>query len=259
MSRPTDLEAHLRARRAAGRKLLVPYLTGGLGPWREALEAIAHAGADAIEIGLPFSDPVMDGPVIQEASTKALAAGATPASIVDAVRGLDLDVPLVVMTYANIVFRAGWERFAKTLADCGIAGAIVPDLPLEESGSWEDATAAAGVAPVLLVSPVTPDERLARICERSRGFVYGVNLMGVTGERAAMAATSGALAVRMKGATDRPVLMGLGVSTPAQAVEVAAPADGAIVGSAIVRRMLAGAAPEDLGDAVAEFRRALDA
>lgn len=256
--RPTDLEAHLRARRAGGRKLLVPYLTGGLGPWCETLAAVAQAGADAIEVGLPFSDPVMDGPTIQEASVRALAGGATPTGIVEAIRELDVDVPIVVMTYYNVVFRAGHERFARRLADNGVAGAILPDLPLDESGPWEEAAAAAGVAPVLLASPVTPDERLARICDRARGFVYGVNLMGVTGERAEISAAGATLAARLKATTDRPVLMGLGVSTPAQAVDVCRVADGVIVGSAVVRRVLAGEGPDEVAAAVAEMRAALD-
>src|SRR3954470_19158323 len=126
-----SLEAALRAKRAEGRKVLVPYITGGLAGWQDAVRAIAAAGADAIEIGLPFSDPVMDGPVIQQASQLALEGGATPISILEEVRTLDVGIPLLTMCYYNPVFHAGHTRFASWLAEAGIAGAIVPDLPLE--------------------------------------------------------------------------------------------------------------------------------
>ena len=254
------LESTLRANRDRGRKLLVPYVTGGLGrDWCESLRAIADAGADAIEIGIPFSDPVMDGPTIQEASAQALARGTTPLTILDDVRDVDAGVPLVVMTYANIVHKAGRSRFAGSLAEAGISGAIIPDLPLEESAEWEAAGAAAGVETVLLAAPVTPDDRLVRICERSRGFVYAVGRMGITGERAAVASTAGILAKRLKAVTDKPVLVGFGVSTPDQAVEAAAEADGVIVGSALVRILLDGGGPEAAADFVGSLRAALDA
>jgi tryptophan synthase alpha chain len=254
------LESTLRANRDRGRKLLVPYVTGGLGrDWCESLRAIADAGADAIEIGIPFSDPVMDGPTIQEASAQALAHGTTPVTILDDVRDVDAGVPLVVMTYANLVHKAGQRRFAGSLAEAGISGAIIPDLPLEESAEWEAAGAAAGVETVLLAAPVTPDDRLVRICERSRGFVYAVGRMGITGERAAVASTAGILAKRLKAVTDKPVLVGFGVSTPDQAVEAAAEADGVIVGSALVRILLDGGGPEAAADFVGSLRAALDA
>src|SRR3954453_7457059 len=191
------LETHLRTRRDAGRKLLVPYVTGGLGRhWLDVLRAMAAAGADAIEVGIPFSDPVMDGPTIQEASQRALDDGATPGSILSGLRTVDVDVPLVVMSYYNIAFRTGHERFANSLVDAGVAGIILPDVPLEELAPWRDVASQAGIATVLLAAPITPDDRLARVCERSQGFVYGVNLMGVTGERTPAADTAGVLARR---------------------------------------------------------------
>jgi tryptophan synthase alpha chain len=254
------MEARLRAARDAGRKLLVPYVTGGFPGWERTLEAFAAAGADAIEIGIPFSDPVMDGPTIQEASERALAAGATPQGIVGALADLDTGgVPLVVMTYYNTVHRYGHERFARSLAAAGVAGAIVPDLPLEEVGPWAAAADDAGVETVLLAAPTASDERLARICARSRGFVYGVGLLGVTGEREALARSALEMARRLKATTDKPVLVGIGVSTPAQAAEVAGVADGAIVGSALVRRLLDGGGPDAAGAFVAELRAGLDA
>ncbi|MGI8758282.1 MAG: tryptophan synthase subunit alpha [Acidimicrobiales bacterium] len=253
------LEARLRARRAEGAKLLVPYVTGGVSPeWPEVLRAVAAAGADAVEIGIPFSDPVMDGPTVQEASIRALRRGVTPASVLADLGRVDAGVPLVVMTYYNLVFRMGELRFARSLAAVGVTGAVVPDLPLEESIAWEAESAAAGVEAVLLAAPVTPDDRLATIAERSRGFVYGVSRMGVTGEGASVAASTAVMAKRLKAVTDKPVLMGFGVSTPAQAVEACAEADGVIVGSALLRTLLDGGGPEEAADFVGRLRQALD-
>ncbi|MDQ3569393.1 MAG: tryptophan synthase subunit alpha [Actinomycetota bacterium] len=260
MSQPGALEAHLRSRRHSGRKLLVPYVTAGLGDhWLEVIEAMAAAGADAVEVGIPFSDPVMDGPTIQEASQRALDGGATPLGLLGQLEGVDVDIPLVAMTYYNLVFRTGHRRFARSLAASGVSGAVVPDLPLEELEDWARAAEDAAVATVLLASPVTPDDRLVRICERTRGFVYGVSVMGITGERQSLAESAAIMAKRLKAVTDKPVLIGFGVSTPSHAVEAAAEADGVIVASALMRRLLDGASPEDLGAFVADLRAALDA
>jgi len=254
------LEAHLRARRDGGGKLLVPYVTGGMSPeWVHVVHALAAAGADAIEVGIPFSDPMIDGPVVQQASLQALERGTTPAGVLDALRRVEPTAPLCVMTYYNLVFRAGLRRFARTLADSGVAGAIIPDLPLEEAGEWCDEADAAGVATVLLVAPSTPEARARAICERSRGFVYGVGVMGVTGERAALAGSARQVAAKVRRVTDRPVCIGIGVSTPEQAVEACAAADGVVVGSAIVRRLLDGAGPDGAGAFVAALRAAIDA
>lgn len=259
MSDPGTIETALRARRDAGAKLLVPYVTGGLGDdWVRVVEAVAAAGADAVEIGIPFSDPVMDGPVIQEASQRALAGGATPGSILADLAHVDVDVPLVVMTYYNIVFRAGHRRFARSLADQGVSGAILPDLPLIELDGWGAAADDAGVETILLVAPNTPDDTLAQICARSHGWIYGVAVMGVTGERSRLASTAAVLGCRLKAATDKPVLLGVGVSTPEQAAEAAEDADGVIVGSALVRRLLEGAGPDGAADFVAALRSGLD-
>jgi tryptophan synthase alpha chain len=256
---PGPLEAALRAARASGRKLLVPYITGGLGDdWLDTVRAAAAAGADAIEIGIPFSDPVMDGPVIQAASEQALRAGATPQSILAALRDHDAGVPLAVMTYYNICFRMGHERFAAVLHDSGIEAAILPDLPLEEVGPWAAAADAAGVETVMLAAPTAPDDRLPRICERARGFVYAVGLLGVTGERAELAASATVIAGRLKAVTDKPVLIGVGVSNAEQAVEASRVADGVVIGTSVVRRMLEGEGPAGVGAYVAEVRKALD-
>jgi tryptophan synthase alpha chain len=258
-ARGVPVEAHLRAVRDSGRKILVTYVTGGFQPhWLETLQAMVGAGADLVEVGIPFSDPVMDGVTIQEAASRALAQGANPGSILDSLRRLEVPVPLVAMTYYNVVFRAGHERFAAMLVEAGVRGAIIPDIPLEESAAWESAAAAAGVEPVLLAAPVAPDDRLAELCRRSRGFVYGVNLMGVTGERASVSTTARVLAKRLKSVTDKPVVMGFGISGPDQAVAVAAEADGVVVASALMRILLDGGGPDAVGEAVAGIRRALD-
>jgi tryptophan synthase alpha chain len=257
--RGVAVEAALRSVRDTGRKILVTYITGGLGPdWTETLQAMVAAGADLVEIGIPFSDPVMDGPTIQEASAQALAGGATPGSVLDRLRTLEVPVPLVAMTYYNLVYRSGHVRFSTLLAEAGVRGAIVPDLPLEESAPWEDAAAEAGVETVLLAAPVTPDDRLAELCRRSHGFIYGVNLMGVTGERSSVSGSARVLAKRLKALTEKPVVMGFGISSPQQAVEAAAEADGVVVASALMRLLLDGRGPEAVGDAVATMRSALD-
>lgn len=258
-SRAGGLEAHLRARREGGCKLLVPYVTGGLGSgWLDVVRAIAAGGADAIEIGIPFSDPVMDGLTIQEASRRALDLGATPHQVITECAALDIDVPLVVMTYLNPVAHMGFRRFAAALAGAGISGAIVPDLPVDELDGWADAADAHHVDTVLLAAPTTPPDRLAAICERSRGFIYGVSLMGVTGERATLAGQAAEMGRRLKAATDKPVLLGVGISTAEQAVEAAGHADGVIVGSALMARVLRGGGPDAAHEFVAELRDALD-
>jgi tryptophan synthase alpha chain len=253
------LEMHLRARRDGGRKLLMPYLTGGVTPdWTEYLRAFAATGADAIEVGLPFSDPTLDGATIQEASDAALARGATVHGVLAEIGGLGLDVPLVASTYYNLVLRDGPAEFCRALRRAGVSGLIVPDLPLEEAGELEDAAADAGVDLVLLASPSTPERRLDEIALRSRGFVYAVSLMGTTGERAVLAESAAALAARIKQGCDRPVLVGFGISTPELAVEAARRADGVVVGAAIMRQVLDGAGPDDVGTYLTAMRRALD-
>lgn len=253
-----SLRSGLEARRSAGGKCLVPYLTGGLGEWTRMIEAVAQAGADGIEVGIPFSDPVMDGPVIQRASSVALEQGATPVSVLDGVAGVDVDVPLAVMTYVNLVYRFGWERFAAGLVSSGVSGAILPDLPLEEADEWTDAADTSGVETVMLAAPTASEERLGRIAARSRGFVYAVGLLGVTGERDALADSASVIAARVKELTELPVLVGVGISTPEQAVQVCEVADGVVVGSAVVRRALETGSPESVAELVGTFREALE-
>ncbi|MEO6651172.1 MAG: tryptophan synthase subunit alpha [Ilumatobacteraceae bacterium] len=252
------IETEFRAKRDAGRKLLVPYITGGYPGWQDAIRAAAANGADAIEIGVPFSDPVMDGPVIQQASKAALDAGATPASVLDAVPSLDVEIPLLVMTYYNIVHHEGHRRFAHRLVAAGVSGCILPDLPLEESDPWCRAADHEGVETVMLASPTAPDERLPRVAARARGFLYSVGLLGVTGERETLASTATALAARLKAITDVPVLVGVGVSDAEQAYEATRVADGVIQGASMVRRLME-SGPDSVGTYVAHVRAAIDA
>jgi len=256
---PSTLEAALRARRDAGAKLLVPYVMGGMTEdWVEVLQAVVASGADAVEVGIPFSDPMMDGPVIQQASLLALGRRTTPQAVIDGVAGAGVGVPVAVMTYYNLVLRAGHHRMARSLAAAGISAAIVPDLPLEELGPWSAEADAAGVETVLLVAPSTPMERVRAICARCRGFAYAVARMGVTGERSAAGTTGLGVVARIRRASDLPICVGIGISTPSQAVEACQAADGVVVGSALVRRLVEGGGVEAASAFVGELRAALD-
>ena len=253
----TDLEPALRKRLGAGGRAFVPYVTGGFpGVDPELLRELQDVGADAIEVGIPFSDPVMDGGVIQETSRVALGAGATPASILHTIEEAALDVPVVVMTYVNPVFRLGFDAFLGTAAEAGVAGAIVPDLPIDESAEWIAACERHLVAAVQLAAPGTASDRLAAIAAGSSGFVYCVATYGVTGAREALAGSARELVQRLRPLTDLPLLVGVGVGTPEQGAEVASFADGAIVGSALMARLLEGNRA-GLIDSARAFRGAL--
>ena len=178
------LEQTLTELRSAGRKLVVPYITGGFpANWPELIGGLTNAGADAIEVGIPFSDPVMDGPTIQESSSKALDMGVTPERVFNEVEKLESTVPLIAMTYYNICFQMGHVAFAGRLKEAGFSGAILPDLALEESADWREQANANNIDSILLAAPTSTDERLAEIVEASSGFVYAVGLVGTTGER----------------------------------------------------------------------------
>ena len=221
------------------RAALMPYLMGGFpdaATSRAIAEAYADGGADLIELGVPFSDPIADGPVIQAAATGALRAGTTVDDVLEIAGALAPRLPVVLMTYANLVFARGVERFAADAAAAGASGLIVPDLPLEEAPAVLEACDAAGLALVPLVAPTTTPERLTRIGERARGFLYTVSVAGTTGERAALADQFEAAVARAKAATAVPVALGFGIATPEQARQAAeAGADGVIVGSRLVR------------------------
>jgi len=220
-----------------GRPALMPYLMGGF-PDLEASyavgEAYADGGADLVELGVPFSDPLADGPVIHAAGTQALQAGVTLAQVIELGRALSERLPVILMLYANLVLARGVERFADELETANVSGLIVPDLPLEEAPATLAACDAAGIALVPLVAPTTPEERLERIGAQARGFVYTVSVTGTTGEREGVDATD--LLARVKAHTDVPVALGFGISTPEHAAAAAAAgADGVIVGTRLVR------------------------
>jgi tryptophan synthase alpha chain len=247
---------------APGRAALMPYLMGGFPDVERSVEiglACADNGADLVELGVPFSDPLADGPVIQAAGSRALATGATVPAVLDAGARIAERLPVVVMCYANPMLARGVERFARELAERGISGLIVPDMPLEEATAVRAACDDAGVALVPLVAPTTTEERFAAIGAQARGFIYTVAALGTTGERAGIAAGLADVLARAKSHTDVPVAAGFGISTPEDAAAaVDAGADGVIVGTRLVRAALeADEAGEDPAAAVGAVVAAL--
>jgi tryptophan synthase alpha chain len=237
----------------------MPYLMGGFPTLAESVEvgrACVQAGADLIELGVPYTDPLADGPVIHEAGSRALAAGASMGGVLEVARALADSVPVVLMCYANMVFAPGAEAFVQRLARAGACGLIVPDLPLEEATALRELCDAEGLALVPLVAPTTPPERLAQIGAGARGFLYAVSVVGTTGEREAMQEHLGEVIASAKAATSVPVALGFGISTPEQARAAAqAGADGVIVGTRLVRA--AAQDPAAVGELVGELAAAL--
>ncbi len=240
MSRISDRFAALRQ---AGRGGLIPFITAG-DPDRDTtarlLAGLPAAGADLIELGLPFSDPMADGPAIQEASERALKAGASTARTLDLVREFretDTTTPVVLMGYYNPVFVHGPERFARDAAAAGVDGIILVDLPPEEADEFTGPARAAGLDFIVLTAPTTDDARLPRVLANAGGFVYYVSVAGVTGTRAAEGTTIRDAVDRLRRFTDLPLAVGFGIRTPDQAAEVAAAADAAVVGSAVIGRI----------------------
>jgi tryptophan synthase alpha chain len=255
-------EAFARARADGRRAALMPYLMGGY-PDIETSRGIglayAGAGADLVELGVPFSDPLADGPVMHAAATAALAAGATLPGVLDVGRTLAERLPVVVMCYANVILSRGLERFLDELVAAGVSGLIVPDLPHEEASDTREACDARDLALVPLVAPTTPAARLARIGRDARGFVYAVSLTGTTGERASVGDTLAGVVRRAAAHTEVPVAVGFGIATPRQAAAAAAAgADGVIVGSRLVRAAGESARPaEAVATLVRGFSEAL--
>lgn len=240
--------------------VLAPYITAGVtADWTDHLLAYQEGGAGAIEVGLPFTDPTADGATIQQASDRALSRGVTVDGLLADLAGVGdrVRVPLNVMTYANLVFRHGPADFCARLAAAGISGLIVPDLPVDEAAPVELAAARVGIDLIPLVAPVTPDDRLAEIARCGTGWIYVVSVMGTTGERATFADSAAVLAERVRAVTDRPLLIGFGISTPAQAAEAGRAGDGVVVGAALMRRVLDGATPAEVRAAVAALAAAL--
>jgi tryptophan synthase alpha chain len=243
--------------RDEGRAALMPYMMGGFPDPETAAgvaDAYVDAGADLIELGVPFSDPLADGPVIHAAATRAIGAGATLESVLALCEGIADRVPVVPMCYANMALAQG-EGFAAMLADAGAAGVIVPDLPLEEAGSLGDALAAAEIALVPLVAPTTPEERRKRICEAAHGFVYLVSDTRVTGERDELPPELADLVSSVKAAADVPVAVGFGIGRSQQAATVGRIADGVIIGSRLVRAVAEAASADQAASGAREFLR----
>jgi len=228
--------------RSQGRAALIGYLPAGYPSYAgcvDALLAMVDGGVDIVEVGLPYSDPLMDGPTIQHAAEAALAGGVSTRDVLKTVEAVAASgAATLVMSYWNPIERFGVGAFADAMAAAGGAGVITPDLTPDEAGPWLDAVAAAGIDPVFLVAPSSTQERIRRVADASRGFVYVASTMGVTGARAQVSNRAEALVARVRPLTDLPLAVGLGVSTGAQAAEVAAYADGVIVGSAFVRLLI---------------------
>jgi tryptophan synthase alpha chain len=227
-------------RRAENRPAFVPFLTAGdpsLDRTAEAAVELEKAGADVLELGVPFSDPLADGPLIQRSSERALARGVTLEAVLGVVRRIRerCELPLLLFSYYNPLLQRGLEGLAREAAEAGIDGVLVTDLPPEEADDWRAAAREAGLDTVFLAAPTSPDERLRRVAEASRGFVYAISRTGVTGERRALSDEAAPLVERLRGLTDVPVALGFGLSTPEQVAEAGKVADGVVVGSALVR------------------------
>jgi len=228
--------------RAAGRRAFIPFVVAGdpdLAATEAAARALVRAGADLLEIGVPFSDPIADGPVNQRAAHRALLRGVTLADVLDLAHRLrpEVTVPVVLLSYFNPILRYGLDRFCADAASSGVDGVVVPDLPPEEADGLIASARPAGVDTIFLLAPTSTDERIRVVAERSTGFVYCVSLTGVTGVRGRLSADLSGLIARIKRLTSTPVCVGFGVSTPEQAREVARLADGVIVGSALVAEL----------------------
>lgn len=253
------IAAAFAAARAEGRAALMPYLVGGFpDPETSGAVAVAYAesGADLVELGVPFSDPLADGPVIHAAASAALAGGATLESVLAIGERITSHVPVVPMVYVNMVLAHGPRRFARLLADAGAAGAIIPDLPLDEAGEIGDELRAVDLPLVPLVAPTSAGERRRRICQRADGFVYVVSDTGVTGEREELPEGLAKLVAAVRGEARVPVAVGFGIGTPEQAAGVGRIADGVIVGTRLVRAVAEAGGRDAAVEAVGEFLRA---
>jgi len=252
--------------RSQHRAALLPYLTAGLPDDDTSValfQAMAEAGADGFEVGIPYSDPLMDGPVIAEAGARSLAAGATVTTALEITRKVSQSTgkPILLMTYTNPVLHHGVDAFMQAAGASGAAGVIIADLPVEESQAFMDAARSAGLGMALFAAPTTSDRRLERIAAARPAFIYGVASLGVTGERTTLSGRAHLLSQRIRSISDVPLVMGVGISTPVQAAAAAVDADGIIVGSALVRRVLdapnASDAISEVASAVGDLARSL--
>lgn len=258
------LRAMFETARSEGRAALLPFMTAGLPTPADSpalFRAMAEAGADGFEVGIPYTDPLMDGPVIQRGSDTAIAAGANPSVSLGILEQVSSDsgLPTLAMTYANPVMRRGVDAFCEDLAGRGADGIIVPDLPVEEAGPLGQAALRHGLGMVLFVAPTSDRSRIEAVAAADPVFVYAVAEMGVTGERTEAGTHVVELAARIREVTDAPVVFGVGISTPEQARAAGEVADGIIVGSALVRRVLEAESPEAAASALSETVGALAA
>ncbi|MEA2510244.1 MAG: tryptophan synthase alpha chain [Actinomycetota bacterium] len=255
----TELLEHFMRLRGEGRKLLVPYVMGGIPDrftFADALHAV-ETDADAVEVGLPFSDPLMDGPVIAAAGERAIAAGVGPLDAMAASGGVQKSCPRIAMTYYNPIHRVGEEAFCRRAVEAHFDGVIVPDIPLEESATLRMSAARTGLAWIPLVAPTSPAERVTKLVASATGFVYAVSTLGVTGARASLSERAALVVSACRQATDLPILVGIGVSTAEQAVEATQSADGVVIGTTVVDLILErGAAAAR--DFLSSVRAALD-
>src|SRR3990170_930122 len=256
-SRITGAFARIRAEKRSG---LVTYTTAGdpdLARSGDIILALDRAGADVIEVGVPFSDPLADGPVIQRATERALAAGGSLRSTLALIRKIRSRVaaPVVVFSYANPLLRMGVEQFAEAAASAGVDGVLALDLPIEEAGAFRETLSAAGIDTIFLLSPTTTDERIRKAAELGRGFLYGISRRGVTGARDTVATGAAALVRRIRAQTAMPVALGFGISRPEHVAEVTTYADAAVVGSALVALVAEHSGSPDLLDRVETYVR----
>lgn len=257
----TALDSVLAQCRSENRAALIAYIPAGF-PSKQGchkvIQVLADAGVDAIEIGFPYSDPVMDGPVIQEAAEISLRGGTQASDVFEALKTASgTGIASVVMTYWNPIEKYGVNEFAQSIADNGGSGVITPDLTIEESARWLEAVDNSGINPIYVVAPSTSDARLAKVTAKTGGFVYAASVMGVTGARTNVSVDASALVARVKNTTKLPVSVGLGVSTREQAKQVAAYADGVIVGSAFIKLLLTAKSEQEGLDAISALAKEL--
>src|SRR5262245_48864899 len=259
MSRIADTFANLGRGRRTG---LITYTTAGdpdLGRSADILRALDRAGADVLEVGVPFSDPLADGPVIQRATERALAAGGNLRSALSMIEDVrpHIAAPIVIFSYANPMLRMGLAAFARRAADAGVNGVLALDLPIEEASDFRQVLASAGLDTIFLLSPTTTDARIRKAAELGRGFLYGISRLGVTGARVRVATGAEALVKRIRACTDLPIALGFGISRPEHVAEVGAYADAAVVGSALVSCIAEATSSPRLIERVEEYVRSL--
>ncbi len=258
-SQPSVADAFARIR-AGQRPGLVTYTTAGdpdLARSAEILQALDRAGADVLEVGVPFSDPLADGPVIQRATERALAAGANLKGVLSTIASVrsSIKAPIVIFSYANPLLRMGLDSFAERAADAGVNGVLTLDLPIEEAGGFRETLAAAGIDTIFLLSPTTTEARVKRAAEMGSGFLYGISRLGVTGARDRVSAGAEAMVRRIRAHTTLPIALGFGISSPEQVAEVGAYADAAVVGSALVSVIAEAGKSPDLVRRVEDYVR----